>query len=102
MEDADLFGVPLWIVGLVCLVPAAVFLYVWPRRDVVGARFLLLRWGHSATWILLSVACFARVLIPGEVGGQVARYAALAGFATYLGFLAVTRRAPIRRAHGDA
>jgi hypothetical protein len=56
----------LWLFGLVALCVAAVFAAYVPRRDLVygatGARFLIVRWGHSGVWLLLAIYAFLLAL----------------------------------------
>jgi len=48
------------------LIVGVIYSFVWPHKAVTattGFRFLVLRWGHALTWILLSVN-FLRVDSP--------------------------------------
>ncbi len=79
-------GLP-WVVwGVAALALAVVWVVVWPADRAVGAtglRFLLLRWGHAAVWLLLAVSFFVR-----GVGAEgPANVIALAALGVYLAFL---------------
>jgi hypothetical protein len=63
-------GVPLLLWGAACLVIAVIFAFVWPSGagDLVGLRYLLVRWGHALVWLLLAAFCFARgARLPGPI-----------------------------------
>jgi hypothetical protein len=54
-----LAGVPLWVVGVVCLIIATIYFIFWPRPKQVGAfNFVVLRWFHGLVWVFLAAACF--------------------------------------------
>ena len=84
--ERGFFGVPWALWGLAALALAAVWTVVWPADRAVGAvglRFLLLRWGHAAVWLLLALSFFVRGM--GAAGP--ANLLALAALAVYLAFL---------------
>jgi hypothetical protein len=91
--DVELLGIPLWVLGLACLLPAAVFAVVAPR----GSRGVL-RWGHPACWVLLAAACAVRVL-GGPAAAPAAQVLAWAGLAAYLLFLRALRGRRAQRAN---
>jgi hypothetical protein len=63
---------------------------VWWPRDRVGAaqgvRFVILRWFHALTWLLLAIAAFLAGLNP--VASGAARLIAFCGLIVYLVFMA--------------
>lgn len=84
--DETFLGIPFLIWGVVCLVIAGVCAIAWPRQKVVrleGARYFILRWGHSLVWVFLGVSCFIRM--PGSSG--VADVVAFLALPTYVTFL---------------
>lgn len=87
---AKLFGVPLVVWGVFCLVLTAVWVVVWPHQRAVeaeGLRFLVLRWFHALVWLLLAIAAFVAAF--GVLGGAAtARIVALLSLVTYLIFMA--------------
>lgn len=83
-------GLPLALWGLLCLLLALVWLRVWPADRVSpgdGARFIVLRWFHALTWLLLALAVFSAALRVAD--GALARPLAFAALLVYLVFLAV-------------
>ena len=78
----NLFGVPFWIWGLLCMGVAMVFVFVFPHRPAVGLRFFLQRWGHSLVWVFLAMACF---LAPSNP--ELAKKIAGLGGLTYAAFM---------------
>lgn len=80
---------PYW--SIPCLMLAVVWSVIWPSMRAQGAghlRWLLLRWGHAATWYCLGAAAFcAGTGLAGgaRTGGVLALLAAVA----YLAFLYV-------------
>jgi hypothetical protein len=60
-----LLGFPLQSWGIICLVAAVAYLFKWPRPRTGASgparsrlAHLVLRWGHSAVWATLAIACF--------------------------------------------
>lgn len=55
-----LFGVPLDLYGMACLLLAFAWLIAWPRARAPerGPRRVILRWGHSLVWLMLALAAF--------------------------------------------
>ena len=75
----------------IALVIAGIFVYIWPYKDVTttgGLRFLIVRWGHALTWLLLAISFFPRGLSPSYSGA--ANLIALAGGLAYLLFMVMT------------
>lgn len=94
MSDASsgFLGLPWWAWGALSLALAVVWCFVWPT-DRIGPntgilRFLLVRWGHAATWFFLAANFFLRAWAPAQSG--LANILALAGLAAYLGFMAAS------------
>ena len=73
------------------LVIAVIFVYVGPHTKILvtpGLRYLVIRWGHALTWILLAVSFFLRGISPSLNG--VANLIAAAGGLVYLLFIVMT------------
>jgi len=61
--DNTLFGIPLTILGFICLGLAAPWLFFWPVPNPNDPprpawRHFVLRWFHALVWILLALAFF--------------------------------------------
>lgn len=92
-----LFGLPLYLWGLICMAIAGLYAVLWPKPRPGQVRpawaHLVLRWFHSLVWLLLAVACFLWAL-------DLAAYAygiAWLALPAYLAFITVTlldRRPP--------
>lgn len=83
-------GVPVMVWGLLCVLMALVWLWVWPADRVSpgeGWRFIVLRWFHALTWLLLALGVFSAAL--RLAGGALVRPLAFAALLAYLVFLAV-------------
>jgi hypothetical protein len=89
MLESKLWGVPHIIWGGVCLVLTIIWVVVWPSDKVIPSdvlRFLILRWFHALTWLLLALAAFiAAFKLFG--GGGAARFVAFLSLPVYLIFL---------------
>ncbi len=86
-----LFNIPYFAWTAIALVIAVVFVYVWPHKAVTvttGFRYVVIRWGHSLTWVLLAVSFLLRGISP-EINGT-ANLIAAAGGLMYLLFMAMT------------
>lgn len=87
-------GVPLFVWGAGCLVVAVISGVVWPSRSVASAsgfQYVVLRWAHSAVWVLLAVSCFVRGSgAPGSNG--LANMLALGALGLYLVFITTLLR----------
>lgn len=90
MMTRTFLGVPLLLWGIGCLVLTGVWVVLWPSDRVVaqeGLRFIILRWFHALTWLLLGVAAFvAGFNILG--GARLAQPIALMSLVVYLIFMA--------------
>jgi hypothetical protein len=57
-----------WFVwAALALVIALIYSFIWPKdriADLTGFRFLVLRWGHALTWLLISLNFFLLGLDP--------------------------------------
>lgn len=53
-------GLPLVVWGSLCLALTTVWVFVWPKqhRALTGVRFIIVRWFHALTWLLLASAAF--------------------------------------------
>jgi len=87
--DAKLFGVPLILWGVLCIVLTIVWVSVWPSEKVAATnevRYFILRWFHALTWLLLAVAAFLTAF--NWLGGAAtARMVALLSLIAYLIFM---------------
>jgi hypothetical protein len=64
-------NLPFWFWALLSLALAVVWLFVGPHTrlpDDASFRYAVIRWGHSATWLLLALSFFLRGLSPGLAG----------------------------------
>jgi hypothetical protein len=84
-----LLGIPLAIWGIVCLVVAAIWVFVWPSNKSIEPNslpHLVLRWFHALVWLFLAVTAFiAGFDIFG--GANTAQFVALLALLTYLAFM---------------
>lgn len=90
-------GLPLWLWGLVCLGLAAVWVVVYPRplaAKLTGWRFIVIRWFHALTWLLLAAAAFLAAfnLLGGAALAQPVALASLAVYVAFMLTLAISRR----------
>lgn len=70
---------------------AVIYSFVWPKdriADLTGLRFLVLRWGHALTWLLISMNFILRGLDPRFDG--IANLTAAAGGLIYLLFMVMS------------
>jgi hypothetical protein len=84
-----LLGIPLPILGLVCLLLTIVWLFVWPRdraASVAIIPYIILRWFHALTWLSLAVAAFI-ASYDGPGGASLAKPIALLSLIVYLIFM---------------
>lgn len=82
-------GIPLFVWGALCLVVAVLSAIVWPSRNVsstTGLPYLILRWSHSAVWLLLALSCFLRATGIQWITG-IANLLALGALALYIIFV---------------
>jgi len=85
-------GLSLTYWSLPCLMMAAIWSFIWPSYRAKGApllRWLVLRWAHALTWLLLAVA----LLLAGTGlagGGQSAGLLGVLALFVYFSFLYVT------------
>jgi hypothetical protein len=48
-------NIPYFAWTAIALVIAGIFVYIWPHKAVTtGFRYLIVRWGHALTWLLLA------------------------------------------------
>jgi hypothetical protein len=60
-------NLPWFVWAALALVIALIYSFVWPQNriaDLTGFRFLVLRWGHALTWLLISINFILRGLDP--------------------------------------
>ena len=75
----------------IALVIAGIFVYIWLHKAVTvttGFRYLVIRWGHALTWVLLAISFLLRGIGPDLNGGS--SFFALAGGLVYLLFMMMT------------
>lgn len=85
---------PLVFWGIGCLIVAGIFAVAWPRKQAGiadGARYLILRWGHSLVWLFLGLSCFLRAL-GGSGAADVAAFLALPTYLSFLFVLVTSKR----------
>jgi hypothetical protein len=84
-----LFGIPMAIWGVVCLVIAVVYFLVWPKQVSGSPRpawaHLVLRYLHSFVWLLLAATCF----LGGAGAATAAQFLALLAGVCYAVFIVV-------------
>jgi len=84
-------NIPYIVWSLFALILAIVWVYVGPhtKMDVApGFRYLVIRWGHALTWLLLAVSFFLRSFSSSMNGW--ANLIAMAGAVIYLLFITMT------------
>lgn len=78
--------VPLLAWAAAALVLAVVWGFVWPADQAAsGIAWVILRWFHALTWLLLALAALIAALAPA--GWSSAKPVAFAALITYLIFL---------------
>jgi hypothetical protein len=83
------FGVPLFVWVIFCLALAVVWVIFWPRDRVGvagGFRYIVLRWFHALTWLLLAVAALIAGL-DSEGNAPLAKVISLLSLVVYLIFM---------------
>jgi hypothetical protein len=84
-------ALPWFVWAVLALLIAVIYTFIWPQKAVTetaGFRFLLLRWGHAVTWLLLTINFVVRGISPSL--HDAANLVALAGGLIYLLFLLST------------
>jgi hypothetical protein len=84
-------NVPWFFWALLALGLSIVWVFVGPHTrmpDEPGFRFLVIRWGHALTWLLLAVSFLLRGISPGLAGA--ANLIAVAGGLVYALFIVMT------------
>jgi hypothetical protein len=84
-------NVPWFFWALCALALSVLWIFVGPHTkltDTQGLRSLVIRWGHSLTWLLLAVGFFLRGVSPGLTGA--ANVFAVAGGLVYALFIIMT------------
>ena len=84
----DFLGIPLPIVGLICLVIAVFYYFIWPKPRGNAPRpqwaQIVLRYAHSLVWVLLACACF---LWAGDRQSGAASVLSFLALPTYIVFM---------------
>ena len=84
-------SLPWFLWAAIALTVAAIYYFIWPRKSVTsntGFRYLIIRWGHTATWILIAINFILRGIDPSL--NDAANVVALAGGAVYILFVVMT------------
>lgn len=70
-----IWGVPWLVLAAIGLAIAVFYAFLPAALDAEGARWVILRWGHTIAWIFLAGAAFARARVidaPVEVAAPLA------------------------------
>jgi hypothetical protein len=61
-----MFGISWWIWAGLALVVALIYAFIHPQPNEAMAvwQLWLLRWGHTAVWLLLAASCVVRAVAP--------------------------------------
>ena len=81
-------NLPYFLWTALALVVAIIFVYIGPHNKLTmtpGFRYLVIRWGHALTWVLIAISFFLRGISPSLNG--VANLIAAAGGFMYLLFM---------------
>jgi hypothetical protein len=84
-------NLPWFFWAVLALVLAVVWVFVGPHTKMpesVGFRFLVIRWGHALTWLLLALSFFLLGLSPGL--SRAANLLAVASGLVYALFIVMT------------
>jgi hypothetical protein len=84
-------NLPWFAWAALALLIAVIYSFLWPHKAVAmptGFRFLVIRWGHALTWLLISVNFILRGLDPKFTGA--ANLFAATGGLIYLLFIVMT------------
>ena len=90
--------VPAWVWSLPCTAFAVLYAVVWPASTAATAPtpliHVILRWGHSAVWVLLALSFLVRssTISRSSRIANVLAIAALPAYATFLLTVALTGR----------
>ena len=83
------FGVPLFVWAVLCIALAVVWVVFWPRDRVGGVgsiRYIVLRWFHALTWLLLGVAALIAG-IDSAGNARLAKAVSICSLVVYLIFM---------------
>jgi hypothetical protein len=84
-------NLPWFAWAAIALLVAILYSSIWPKEriaDLGGFRFLVLRWGHALTWLLLTINFLLRGIDPKY--NEVANLIAATGGLVYLLFMFMT------------
>lgn len=82
-------GLLLWKCAMGAFVLGLVWMALWPKEKAVerrGFRYLVLRWFHALTWLLLSAASVLG-MVRAPWAGVAARAVAFSALGAYLVFM---------------
>jgi hypothetical protein len=87
--NTKLLGIPLPILGIACLLLTIIWIFIWPRERAAHSGlmpYIILRWFHALTWLLLAVAAF--IAVYNILGGiNLAKPIALLSLLVYVVFM---------------
>jgi hypothetical protein len=81
-------NLPWFVWAALALLVALIYAFVWPHKvmsESTGLRFLIIRWGHTLTWLLLAINFILRGISPSLNGA--ANLVAVAGGIVYILFM---------------
>lgn len=84
-------GLSWFVWAALALIVAVIYTFVWPQKAMAtntGFRFLVIRWGHALTWLLLAIHFALRGISPSLNGP--ANLIALTGGIVYLLFMVMS------------
>jgi hypothetical protein len=84
-------NLPWFVWAGLALIVAIIYYFVWPNKAIdssTGFRFLIIRYSHTLTWLLIAVNFLLRGLSPSYNG--IANLIAAMGGVIYLLFIVMT------------
>lgn len=90
-SNRGFLNVPWLAWAALSLALAVLWVFVGPHTRMPpdgGLRFLVIRWGHALTWLLLAASFFLRGVAPARAGA--ANALAVAGGVVYALFIVMT------------
>jgi hypothetical protein len=67
-----MFGISWWIWAGAALIVAIIYAFVYPQPGegvtLAAWQSWVLRWGHTAVWVVLAASCVIRALSPQSAG----------------------------------
>lgn len=101
MEN-KLLGIPYLVWAAAALLVSLIWVFFWPSDRVnlpthgwlETGRYLILRWGHALTWLLLCIAALIAGF-PALGGASIAQPVAFASLIVYLIFMGTLLTSPV-------